>query len=160
MSWSFFSLFLCCLAAITNMLLTPINPIPIVISTVVQQVLGFAFYGPFFGKYWLATMEKDKGSPRWMEESQFSLISVLGSEVIFSYARAHAIALILAAMKVDSPEAAALTAFYIFAGITLPQIVSDANWEARPALLPVIKSLRLGLVTLFICEICVLWPAY
>lgn len=70
------------------------------------------------------------------------------------------IAALMAALQIDDIQDASIFAFNLSVALQMGQILSEANFEQRPAALPVIKVARLLTTQILCCWLFVMWPAY
>ena len=119
-----------------------INWPAVVVAVVVAQVLGFLWYGPLFGKRWMAALGKTEEEVRAEGPGAAMAVAVVASLL-------HAVALALILSTWDDPDlvdgiGAGLLASVGFAAIS---VVSNGMFEDRPKFL---MGLYAGYLTLSI----------
>lgn len=111
----------------TENLLGQVNYLAVLVAALAAFILGALWYGPFFGKRWMAYMGL---SGEDLKEGTMPMPAVLGVNYVATALSAFAIALFL------GPESDA--AFGIFAGIMIALFwigtsrLNDVLYESRP----------------------------
>src|SRR3989344_234051 len=110
-----------------------VNYFAIVASTVVSMVLGALWYGPLFGKKWLAfsgiTEEvKNKAKAKGMSKS-FGLM-FLGA-FLMNYVLAHAIVFANAYLETEGVASGLVGGFWNWLGFIAPVTMGVVLWEGK-----------------------------
>ena len=107
-----------------------INFVAVVAAAVASIVLGFLWYGPLFGKQWIALMNFDKKKMSEMKNKGMGktyAIMIIGT-LVTSYVLAHFVDYLDA-----TTVAGALTAaFWIWLGFVATVILGGVLWEGKP----------------------------
>ena len=108
-----------------------INYLAVLAAAAASIVLGFLWYGPLFGKQWIALMNFDK---KKMEEAkkkgmpkQTWVLMILGT-LVTSYVLAHFVDY-LDAVNISG---ALTAAFWIWLGFVATVILGGVLWEGKP----------------------------
>lgn len=103
-----------------------INFPAVVAATIIQMVLGMVWYGPIFGKQWMALtgMTEEKG------KAGMKRAMTIG--VSASFITAFIMAGMLAATGVDSAKHAVKMAIVLWLGFNLTVEMHGIAWEQRP----------------------------
>lgn len=112
--------------------MVPINYLAVVVAAAVSIVLGFLWYGPLFGKKWMAlagitppqTGEEKKGMTRSY------LLMTLGS-LVMSYVLAHAVVFGNGYLMTSGASAGASAGFWNWLGFIAPVTLSVVLWEGK-----------------------------
>lgn len=106
-----------------------VNYIAIVISAVAMMVLGFLWYGPLFGKFWMKEMgltksDMEKAKKKGMTKSY---VLMAASAIVMSYVFAH----VLLAFGSNSAPAALQGAFWTWLGFVATVMLGKVLWEGK-----------------------------
>ena len=112
----------------------PINYMAVLGGAVVSMVLGSLWYGPLFGKAWIAlsgmsekqmAMAKEKGMG-----SSYALMFV--GSLVMSFVLAHALVFASAYLKADGISAGLTAGFWNWLGFIAPVTLSTVLWDKKP----------------------------
>lgn len=110
----------------------PINYGALVVSALVSVFLGFMWYGPLFGKKWMAlagiAMPAEKPSFAMMLRPM--LISVVGS-LFMAYALVNSMTFGNAYLGMSGVSAALMAAFWNWLGFIVPPALNTIAWEGK-----------------------------
>jgi hypothetical protein len=101
-----------------------VNYIAVIIAAVVTMVLGFLWYGPFFGKMWMKERGFDKKNKEQMEKAKkemnkwYALVFVVTA--ITAYTLAHVMALSMHFFGYPALQTGLTTAFWMWLGFVMP----------------------------------------
>ncbi len=129
----------------------PINYLAVLVAAIASMVTGFLWYGPLFGKQWVALSNM---SPAQMEKAKSGgmgktyLIACIGS-LLMSYVLAHAIVFAGAYMQVEGVMLGVTAGFFNWLGFVAPVSLGSVLWEQRPWKLWVINN-SYNLITLMV----------
>ena len=107
-----------------------------------MMVLGFLWYGPIFGKQWIALMG---WTPEAMAEAQKKAgpknyaIMALGS-LVMSFVLAHALIFASAYLNVSGVQAGLTAGFWNWLGFIVPVSLGTVLWEGKPLMLWLINA--------------------
>jgi hypothetical protein len=114
--------------------MVPINYLAVLVAAIVAIVLGFLWYGPFFGKPWMKLMGI---TPEKMEEGKkkgmggtYAMMTV--TTLLMSFVLSHA--LVFAATYLDESGwyAGVMTGFWNWLGFVVPVSMGSVLWERKP----------------------------
>lgn len=113
-----------------------INLWAVLVSAIAAMVLGFLWYGPFFGKKWSKGMGWDLSSKEAVEKMQKGAGTAYLQQFIGALLMAFVFATILSAFRVAAPQAAWMAglqgAFWMWLGFVLPVKYGEKLWGNRP----------------------------
>lgn len=118
----------------------PINYLAVLVAAIASIALGMAWYGPLFGKPWMAAMGFTKESIEAAKAKGMTLNYVLMSlgSLVMAYVLAHTGVFATAYMKVSGPMGGAINGFWTWLGFILPVVMGDQLWGGKPwKLLPI-----------------------
>jgi hypothetical protein len=115
-----------------------VNYIAVVIAAVSAIVLGFLWYGPFFGKPWMKALGITKESQEKLMKSGMGQTYMLMT--LTTLVKAFVLAALLGSLAVMTSAAAVSAAFIIWLGISVPLIMGDQLWLQKPWNLFVINA--------------------
>ncbi|KAK3808221.1 MAG: hypothetical protein JOS17DRAFT_765915 [Linnemannia elongata] len=105
----------------------------VLIGALYNQMSGAFVYGPMFGQVWLDAMNKDKGGDSWMDKNSKDNMPVLMvKEFFLGLGRAWVTGLLLNLTQARTMSQAAQLGAFLYFGVQVPSIVSEAMWEKRP----------------------------
>ena len=116
------------------MIVVPINYLTVVAAAVVSMVLGFLWYGPFFGKLWLKLMNftpEKMASARAQGMGKSYALMTLGS-LVMSYILAHAVIFANAYLKMGGVSAGLMVGALNWLGFIAPVTLGTVLWEGKP----------------------------
>lgn len=115
--------------------MVPVNYFAVVTAAVISMVLGFLWYGPIFGKPWMAMMgitpnniaaAKEKGG------MGTSYVLMMVGSLFMSYVLAHSIVFAGAYLAVTGVSAGLQAAFWNWLGFIAPVTLGTVLWENKP----------------------------
>ena len=112
----------------------PINYLAVLAAAIANMVIGSVWYGPLFGKQWLAwsgmTMEKMTETKKKGMGKSYALMFV-GSLVMY-YVLAHALVFASAYLNAAGPAAGAMAGFWNWLGFIAPVTLGMVLWDGKP----------------------------
>ena len=105
-----------------------VNYLAILVAGIASMVLGFLWYGPFFGKPWMKLMNFDKNSMKSMKLSPVTAM-ILGflTYLVIAYVLAGFISILNAATIVEGMK----IAFWIWLGFIATTTLGSFLWEGK-----------------------------
>lgn len=103
-----------------------INYVAVVVAGVAAMVVGFLWYGPVFGKQWMALMGMTPPAEKPAGMNKLYAIAFVGA-LLTAYVMAHFVEL----LNVSDMNGAVELAFWAWAGFMVPLQMSKALWESR-----------------------------
>lgn len=97
-----------------------------VIVSVISQILGFVWFGPLFGKKWMAATGHTGMAPSKKVMAVSMLINFIASAIM-----AFVLFDFLAVFGAFSIPGALLISAFLFVGFVLPMIVSGSLWNSQ-----------------------------
>lgn len=116
-----------------------INFLAVIVSLVVYTILGMLWYGPLFGKKWMALSGmagKDMNTPEMKKSQMIGYITSL----ISSFIAMLSLAILLNALGIEGAVNGLLTGAGVGFGFVAMTLVGEAAWHDRPWTLVVINS--------------------
>ena len=141
--------------------MVPINYLAVLVSAVAAMVLGFLWYGPIFGKFWIKEMGWSEASIEEAKKKGMTMqyaVQAVGA-LVMAFVLAHFIILGVAYYPAVTPLKAGLhTALWNWLGFIVPVTVGVVLWEGKSWRL---WSLNAGYYLVMLCVmgvILALWP--
>ena len=112
----------------------PINYFAVVVNAVIAMAIGFAWYGPLFGKQWVELMG---WSPAEMERKHNEslgpkyAIQALGA-LMMSFVLAHTIVFAMTTLGTSGIAAGVEGALWNWAGFIVPATLGTVLWDGKP----------------------------
>lgn len=111
----------------------PINYLAVLVAAVATMVVGFLWYGPLFGKKWMAlsgitTADINKSKAKGMGRSY--AIAFLGS-LLMAYVLYYFVFFANAYFDKWGPLAGAASGFWAWVGFVIPLTLSSVLWEGK-----------------------------
>ena len=110
-----------------------VNYLAILVSAVAAIVLGFLWYGPLFGKYWIAYMgwsDADMEAAKAKGMTKTYLIMTI-STLVMAYVMAHAVLFGTEYTKTFGATGGLMAAFWNWLGFVAPVTLSAVLWEGK-----------------------------
>lgn len=111
----------------------PINYFAVAVAAMVPMVIGFLWYGPFFGKPWIhmtgftdASMDVAKSRPMWL----VLLLQFIGA-LFISFVMAHSLIFASAYLQSSGLVAGLTNAFWNWIGFMVPATMGVYLWEGK-----------------------------
>ena len=103
----------------------------VLVAVVAQQILGFLWYGPLFGKQWMAALGKTPESMK-ADPNQPSMAQAVGGGVVAAAASSIAIAILMTMSQTPDVESGCKIGLVVGVGIMAAHIISGGLYEGRP----------------------------
>ena len=113
--------------------MVPINYLAVVVAGLSQMVLGSVWYGPLFGKQWIAMAgftpaDIEAGKKQGMGKSY--ALAALGS-LATAFVLAHALEFAMAYLGTEGVSAGLQTGFWNWLGFVAPITMGDVIWGKK-----------------------------
>jgi hypothetical protein len=110
-----------------------INFLAVFVSMVISIVLGFIWYGPLFGKKWMALsgIPMPEQKPPMSAMARPIVLSLVGT-FFMSIVLSRGIAVGNAYLGVSGAWAGVVTAFWCWLGFFVPPLLNASGWERKP----------------------------
>lgn len=110
----------------------PINYWAVLVATVVNMVVGFLWYGPLFGKYWMQVTGHVRDAKDGMSKMYRSMILGVILAFLMNFVLAHVIVFGDAYTQMSGVMGGLMGAFWLWLGFALPMTASVYLWESKP----------------------------
>lgn len=112
----------------------PVNYLAVLACAIISMVIGSVWYGPFFGKQWMALsgMSMDKvnaGKAKGMGKA-YALMFV--GSLVMAFVLSHALIFAAAYLKEEGVSAGLMTGFWNWLGFVAPVTLSTVLWDGKP----------------------------
>lgn len=125
--------------------MVPVNYLAVLASTIVMMALGSLWYGPLFGKQWMALMGFDPARIADMQAKGAAAmwksyaIMALGA-LLMSYVLQHALIFATAYLGTTGVGGGFQVGFWNWLGFVAPVMVGSVIWEGKPWKLFIINA--------------------
>ena len=111
----------------------PVNYLAILVAAIAAMVLGFIWFGPLFGKHWLASMGWDSAKIDSMRQKGMNMTYVLQAvgALVMAYVLAHALIFASTYLNVSGPMAGITAGFWNWLGFVVPTSMGAVLWEGK-----------------------------
>lgn len=129
----FVSLIYCVYITINTISMVPVNYLAVLAAAVASIILGSLWYGPIFGRQWMAMMGI---TPQSMEEAKkkgvgkLYVIAFIGS-LLMAYVLSHFIVFARAYLGTSGLEAGLMSGFWGWLGFVAPVTLGSVLWEGK-----------------------------
>ena len=137
-----------------------LNYLAIVAAMVANIVIGFLWYGPLFGKSWmaLAGLHKEKlDAAKAKGMGPQYMLATVGS-LVMSYVLAHSLVFANAYLNVSGMSAGLQVGFWNWLGFVSPVTLGTGLWEGKPWRLWAINNGYYLVSLLVMGVILAVWP--
>jgi len=131
------------LAAMDNLI---INYWSVLIAAIASFAIGGIWYGPLFGKKWMALMGISKHD---MKSMRLSPTQAMTLGFLFTLLQSYVVVHVVASLEVSGAGASWLLAFWVWLGIMVPITIGSFLWENKPFKLFVLNAAH-QLISLFV----------
>lgn len=115
------------------MYMVPINVLAVVSATVIAIILGFLWYGPIFGKKWMAeagiTPEKLARDKAKGMGKTYAIMIV--STCVMSYVLSHVLVFASMYLQTSGITAGISTGFWMWLGFVMPVSLGSVLWDGK-----------------------------
>ena len=112
----------------------PVNLLAVLVAALASMVLGFLWYGPLFGKPWMALMGFSKDSMDKAKAKGMTMNYVLMAvgSLVMAYVLSHVTSFAMAYMQVSGYMAGLSSGFWTWLGFIAPVVMGAQLWEGKP----------------------------
>jgi hypothetical protein len=100
-------------------------------SAVASMVVGSIWYGPMFGKMFMAAMGMDKWSPEKQDAEKKKMTKLYLGQFLASLVMFYVLAWLMGALGAKSPMSGVTVAFWVWLGFVVPVKFGDALWGGK-----------------------------
>lgn len=111
----------------------PVNYLAILVAAIASMFIGFLWYGPVFGKPWMAMMGITKEQVEKAKKSSMTkqyVIMFIGS-LIMAWVLAHALIFAATYLQVTGVAAGLEAGFFNWLGFIAPVMLGSVLWEGK-----------------------------
>ncbi len=136
--------------------MVPVNYLAVFAAAVSSMIIGSLWYGPIFGKKWMALsgISMGSGKPSGMGKS-YALMFV--GSLVTAYALSHFLVFASAYMNASGASAGIMAGFWAWLGFIAPVTLGSVLWERKPWSLWVLNNAYRRLSLLVAGVILALW---
>ena len=138
-----------------------INFLAVITCVVVSMVLGSLWYGPIFGKTWIALMgftEKDMEAAKAKGMAKSYALMAVGS-LVMAYVLAHSLVFAATFLNVSGIGAGLQAGFWNWLGFIAPVTLGTVLWEGKPWKLWMLNNAYYLVLLCVMGTILALWPS-
>jgi hypothetical protein len=114
-------------------MMVPINYLAVLVAAVASMVIGSLWYGPIFGKKWIALMgwtEEQMNSAKAKGMGKSYALMFVGS-LLMAYVLAHSVIYAAYYMRVSGFSAGLMVGFWNWLGFVVPVSLGSVLWEGK-----------------------------
>ena len=111
--------------------MVPINYFAVLTSVVAMMAVGFVWYGPLFGKQWMALTGFSPDRMSASEAKKSYMLTALGS-LLMAYVLAHSIIFAGVYLNMTGFMAGIDGAFWSWIGFVAPVTLGTVIWDRKP----------------------------
>lgn len=112
-----------------------VNYASVFVSAILAMIVGFLWYGPFFGKIWMKElgMSKDKWNSKEFRPSDMNKIYALQffGSLLMAFVLSHALIFASTYLNTKGVSAGLQTAFWNWLGFIAPVSLGSVLWEGK-----------------------------
>lgn len=114
-----------------------VNYVAVVAAAIVNMVLGFVWYGPLFGKQWVALMgwSKEKieaGNKKMKQEGWKTYLLAFAGSLVMAGVLRYSLVFASSYMHASGLYAGVMTGFWMWFGFVAPVTLGAVLWEGKP----------------------------
>lgn len=114
----------------------PINYIAVVVAALVNMAVGYAWYGPLFGKTWMKLTDRTKES---MEKDKDKMPMIMGSMFVGALIMSYVLAVFIALTGSSTALMGAMVGFWAWLGFVATTMLQDVLYEKKNTNLAIIN---------------------
>ena len=132
-----------------------VNYLAVLAAAIASMVIGFIWYGPLFGKQYMALMNFDNKKMQEMKKKGMSKTYALAflTSLIMGYVLAHFVDYVQASTIAD----AAVLGFWLWIGFFATTQLGVVLWEGKPVKLYIINTLHYLVTLVVMSAILAVW---
>ncbi len=141
------------------MVQVPINYVAVLAAGIASMVLGYLWYGPLFGKQWMAMIglsSQQLDSAKKQGMAKLYALALVGS-LVMAYVLAHSLVFASAYTATSGVPAGLMVGFWSWLGFVAPVTVGSVLWENKSWKLWVLNNGYYLLLLLIMGVILSLW---
>ncbi len=116
----------------------PINYFAVLVAAAAMIVLGFAWYGPLFGKEWARLSGLTMGPDT--KPKPMTMVLMVATTLLMSFALAHSLIFASAYLNTSGIAAGLQAGIWSWLGFIVPVTLSVVLWDGKPWKLWIINS--------------------
>lgn len=111
----------------------PINYLAVLVAAASSMITGFVWYGPLFGKKWMAYMgwRPEESEQRKKGATRGYIVMFIGS-LLMAYILAHALIFAGTYLNSSGLSAGLMVGFWNWLGFVAPITIGTVLWEGKP----------------------------
>ena len=111
----------------------PVNYLAVLASGVASMILGYLWYGPLFGKMWIALsgMSPDKIEAAKAKGMTTSYALMFVGSLVMAYILSHALVFAASFLGTEGVNAGLMTGFWNWLGFIAPVTLGSVLWEGK-----------------------------
>ena len=111
----------------------PINYLAVLAAAIASMVLGYLWYGPLFGKIWIAAsgMTPDKIEAAKAKGMTTSYILMFVGSLVMAYILSHALVFAMSYLGTSGVSAGFTAGFWNWLGFIAPVTLGSVLWEGK-----------------------------
>lgn len=116
--------------------MVPINYMAVVVAAIASMVVGSLWYGPLFGKQWIALSGMSPeavaaGKAKGMKGMWKSYVFMFVGSLVMAYVLSHALVFSSAYLNAAGVSAGLMTGFWNWLGFIVPVKLGSVLWEGK-----------------------------
>lgn len=114
-------------------MIPPVNALAVLVAAASAIVLGFLWYGPFFGTPWMKIMgfTKDDMQKAMKNGAGKTYALMIVASLVTAYVLSHLISFSAAYMQTSGVTVGLSTAFWVWLGFSVPVLMDAQLWEGK-----------------------------
>jgi hypothetical protein len=109
-------------------IITDVNFIAVIIAAIVNMALGYAWYGPLFGKQWMKLTGRTKED---IEKGKKDMPMVMGTMFVGALVMAYVLAVFISLTNSTGAVAGAMIGFWAWLGFVATTMLQDVLYEKK-----------------------------
>ncbi len=140
-----------------------VNCWAVLIAAIANMALGFAWYGPLFGKQWVAMMgwtkaDMEKGREKMQKDGWKTYLLAFAGSLMTSFVLAYVITFLGAYFYIGGIAMGMVTGFWMWVGFVVPVTLSTVLWEGKSWKLWFLNTSYYMFAFMIMGAIVSLWP--
>lgn len=144
-----------------SMVAVPVNYLAVILAAVASMVLGFLWYGPVFGKQWMALSGINPGNMDPAKKAQMNKLYAMAfvGSLVMAYVTSHALVFASSYTETTGVSAGLMVGFWNWLGFIAPVTLGGVLWENKSWKLWGFNNAYHLVNLLLMGVILALWPA-
>ena len=131
-----------------------VNLLAVLVAAIVSMIIGYLWYGPLFGKYWMKLSGHSMASMKKMKMTPMMAMFLM---FIGSLITAYILGVVVGLANAGTIAEGAMVGFWVWLGFAMPLHAGVFLWEGKPVNLFWLNTFQYLITILIMASILAVW---